>query len=370
MDFGKSTLEDMDLITSAWQGRNVLVTGHTGFKGGWLSLWLAQMGARVYGLSLNPPTSPNLFETAAVNASLAADWRIDVRDSAALSTAFCNADPDIVFHLAAQPLVLYSYREPVETFAVNLMGTVNVLKASLDCRSVKAVIVVTSDKCYQNRGRTHLFREDDQLGGTDPYSASKVCAEIATAAYRSSFCSAKLGRSMAVATVRAGNVIGGGDWGENRLLPDCVRSLVDESEIVLRNPNAVRPWQHVLDALSGYLELGQKLLGESPGRYGESWNFGPDADDCLTVSEIVERTTILWGRSLPVRVEANQNSESPILRLDTTKAGTILGWHPRWRIGTALSETVNWYRAWNENEDMRNYSLVQIGRYCGKGLTS
>lgn len=360
-------LEGVGLKPTFWQDRRVLVTGHTGFKGGWLSLWLSSMGARVFGLALDPPTQPSLFNTAGVTYSMAADWRVDIRDAAAVSAALAEADPDVVFHLAAQPLVLYSYREPVETFAVNVMGTVHLLQASIQRPSLKAVIVVTSDKCYQDRGQSYPLREGDPLGGADPYSASKACAEIATSAYRSSFCSAVTGRSKAIATVRAGNVIGGGDWGESRLIPDCIRSLIGNSEIVLRYPQAVRPWQHVFDALSGYLELAQRLLGEDPSYFAEAWNFGPDAGDCLTVTEIVAQTASLWGSPLPVQIASTQQPENPILRLDATKSGTTLGWRPRWRVETALAETVRWYRAWHSGEDMRDFSLAQIERYSSSG---
>jgi CDP-glucose 4,6-dehydratase len=357
----------MELTSSFWAGRRVLLTGHTGFKGGWLSLWLSGMGARVFGLALDPPTQPSLFETAGVAAGMAADLRVDLRDAPALSAALDAAAPEVVIHLAAQSLLLYSYREPVETFAVNVMGTVHLLQASLQCPSVKAVIVATSDKCYQHRGQPRPFRENDPLGGADPYSASKACAELATAAYRSSFCAAD-GRAKAIATVRAGNVIGGGDWGEGRLIPDCIRSLVDDSEIVLRYPDAVRPWQHVFDALSGYLCLAQGLLGDDPDRYAEPWNFGPDADGSLPVSQIVERIAALWGsRSLPVRLASVPQAESPVLRLDSTKADMILGWRPRWQVETALAETVAWYRAWHRGEDMRAFSLAQIECYLGEG---
>lgn len=358
----------MGLNASFWKGRRVLVTGHTGFKGGWLSLWLSSLGARVHGIALDPPTTPNLFSEAGVGASVEADYRVDIRDARAFSAVLEVASPEVVFHLAAQPLVLHSYREPIETFAVNVMGTAHLLQAALQCGSVKAAVVVTSDKCYRNVGQPNPFREEDPLGGADPYSASKACAELVAEAYRSSFCSAESDHPISVATVRAGNVIGGGDWGADRLVPDCIRALVGGGGIALRYPHAVRPWQHVLDPLAGYLMLAQRLLAGEHGKYATALNFGPDAEGCLPVSEIAGRIGALWGKPLDVRLAGRPaEKESPVLRLDSAKARSLLGWQPGWRIETALSETVAWYRAWQEGRDMHAYSLSQIGRYLSEG---
>lgn len=348
---------------SFWAGRRVFLTGHTGFKGGWLALWLRQLGAEVHGFSLEPPTEPNLFDTAQVAKSLASDTRSDIRDYLAVESALRKANPEIVFHLAAQPLVRASYREPLETLAVNVMGTAHLLEAARHIPDLRAVLVITTDKCYENREWVYPYRENDPLGGHDPYSASKACAEIVAASYRMSFF-AQEGAS-AVATARAGNVIGGGDWAEDRLVPDCIRAFGGGGNVDLRNPEAVRPWQHVLDPLSGYLLLAEALC-EGTSNYAEAWNFGPDASGDATVGEIARRVAALWGDGkVTPQASSGDLHEAGLLRLDITKARSRLHWQPRWPIERALVETVAWYKAWHAGKDMHAYTLGQIAAFEG-----
>lgn len=346
-----------------WLGRRVFVTGHTGFKGAWLSLWLQSLGAEVHGFGLEPPTMPSLYEVAGVGRGMASDVRADVRDAAALSDSMRAAAPAVVLHLAAQSLVTTSYAQPVETYAVNVMGSVHLLEALRRVAGVRAVVMVTTDKCYENREWIHPYRESDRLGGRDPYSNSKACAELVTDAYRRSFLSGET--SCAVASARAGNVIGGGDWADNRLLPDCIRTFTAGEPVLLRHPNAVRPWQHVLEPLAGYLRLAECLSGEYGSRYAEAWNFAPDPGDDAPVGVVAAKVAILWGGSARVAHEAvcDRPHEARLLRLDATKAQIVLGWRPRWRLDHALEETVAWYRRWSKGEDMRLASLSQIASY-------
>ena len=346
----------------ALRDRAVLVTGHTGFKGGWLSLWLAHLGARVHGYALAPPTQPNLFETAQVGQVLTSDTRADLADLEALTAAVDRFQPEVVFHLAAQPLVSEGHRDPLGTMATNVMGTANLLEAIRAVDSVRAVVVVATDKVYENQETGHAFNERDPLGGNDPYSASKAAAEVVVASYRSSYFGE--GRHPArVASARAGNVIGGGDWAANRLVPDCLRAFSAGEPVHLRRPDAVRPWQHVLGPLSGYLALATRLLGEGGDRFARAWNFGPDAGDDATVAEVAQRIADLWGPPAHVARADADWSEAGLLHLDSTQARAELGWMPRWSLQQALEQTVAWHQAWRRGEAMQAVSEHQIAAY-------
>lgn len=356
----QGAVEVLEMNTQFWRGRRVLMTGHTGFKGSWLCLWLASLGAEVHGYALPPPTDPSLFEVAKVGDLLAASEFADVRDGEALSATVSRARPEVVFHLAAQPLVRYSYREPVETYAVNVMGTVHLLEAVRRNDCVRAVVSVTTDKCYENRERLWGYRENEPLGGHDPYSSSKACAELVSAAYRDSFLAAS---GVALATARAGNVIGGGDWAADRLLPDFLRALDASETLIIRSPGAIRPWQHVLEPLSGYLALAEALV-VSGTPAAEAWNFGPVDDDARPVGWILDR---LSARIPELRWQCGaspQPHEANYLKLDSSKARARLGWAPRWRLDKALDMTVDWHRAWRHGGDMRAVSLAQIAEYA------
>ena len=351
----------MEINSDFWAQRRVLITGHTGFKGAWLSLWLQALGAEVTGLAPGPPTSPSLYELAAVGASMR-EHAVDVRDADAVRAALLRAAPEIVIHLAAQPLVRRSLRDPATTYAVNVMGTVNVLEAVRRAgEEVRAVVVVTSDKCYENRGESsRRFVEDDRLGGDDPYSSSKACAELVAAAYRRSFfCGQENPR---VATARAGNVIGGGGWGEDRLVADVVRAADAGEPVRVRNPQAVRPWQHVLNPLSGYLRLAEELWrGEAVAR---AWNFGPREADARTVSWIVERLGGLWGGEPKWELDDDANpAEAGHLALDSSAAARDLAWRAGWDLEEALQRVVEWYLAKRRNQDMRAVSVAQIEQF-------
>jgi CDP-glucose 4,6-dehydratase len=352
-------VEDVDMSEGFWRGRSVFVTGHTGFKGGWLSLWLAEAGAKVHGYSLQPPTEPSLFDVARVAGSLAGHTIGDIRDAAALRHAVEAARPEIVFHLAAQPLVRQSYADPVETYSVNVMGTVNVLEAVRAVQGVKVVVNVTTDKCYENKEWVWGYRESEPLGGHDPYSNSKACSELVSAAYRSSFL-AKQG--IALATARAGNVIGGGDWAIDRLVPDFFRAATRRVPLEVRFPRATRPWQHVLEPVSGYLVLAEQLA-TADASHAEAWNFGPTDDDARTVAWILDR---LVERSPGARwnaVAGEHVHEANYLKLDSSKARAALRWRPRWNLGTALDKTVEWHDAWHLGDDMQQVCLQQIGAH-------
>jgi CDP-glucose 4,6-dehydratase len=350
----------VDQLDGFWRGRRVLLTGHSGFKGGWLALWLHSLGARVTGLSLAPQTRPALFDVARIAEGI--DSRIgDVRDASAVNQALRSASPEIVFHLAAQALVAEGYAAPVDTYATNVLGTVQILEAVRAAPSVKALLAVTSDKCYDNREIQRGYREDEPLGGRDPYSSSKACAELVTSAYRESFLRQK---GVAVASARAGNTVGGGDWSPHRLVPDLVSAFVGGETAGLRRPGAVRPWQHVLDPLAGYLILGQKLLTDGQ-RFAQAWNFGPLEEDATTVGDFAGRFAKAWGGGARAVSEPAQfPHEAATLRLDATKARSALGWQPRWRLDAAIEATVEWYCAWHAKKDMRSFSLAQIERYC------
>ncbi|WNB77131.1 CDP-glucose 4,6-dehydratase [Methylomonas koyamae] len=341
-----------------WRGKRVFVTGHTGFKGGWLTMLLHSLGAEVYGYALPPATEPSLFEAAGVESLLAAHVLADIRDLPRLTAALDQARPDIVLHLAAQPLVRYSYREPVETFQVNVLGTVNLLEAVRRQSTVRAVVNVTTDKCYENREWLWPYRENEAMGGRDPYSASKGCAELVTAAYRASFL-AQAG--VHLASARAGNVIGGGDWAEDRLIPDALRALDRGEELVIRAPNATRPWQHVLEPLSGYLALAEHLFehGES---FAEGWNFGPREQDAKPVAWLLGELATCFP-ALNWRSEPSDLHEAHFLSLDSSKARQRLDWQPRWRLRIAIEKTATWHQAWRNGEDMAEFSAGQIRDY-------
>lgn len=366
MGLGECTVEDLvKPDPRVWNGRSVFMTGHTGFKGGWLALWLHQLGARVHGYALDPVTDPSLFEVTQVGRVLSADWRADLADLAGLRSAIARAQPDVVFHLAAQPLVRASYADPIGTLATNVMGTAHLLEAVRSVDSVRAVVIITTDKVYENREWAHPYREADRLGGHDPYSASKAAAEIVAASYRLSFFAQSLGPVAKIATARAGNVIGGGDWSSDRLVPDCLAAFARDKPVRLRNPQAVRPWQHVLEPLAGYLLLAQHLLSEHGQHAAPAWNFGPDSSGDATVAEVGALLASLWGddaRIEHVPSPANPH-EAGMLRLDSTVARTKLGWTPRWPLRSALSQTVNWYRAWLRGDDMAAVTRGQIGSY-------
>jgi len=350
------------MFDNFFKNRSVLLTGHTGFKGSWLALWLTELHANVTGLALSPNTEPNHFDLIGLK-ELIHHIDGDIRDLQTVKSAFAVASPEIVFHLAAQPIVRESYDDPKTTFDTNIGGTVNVLETIRHCPSVKAVIVVTSDKCYENKEWVWGYRENDPMGGHDPYSASKGATEIVCAAYqRSYFDEDGRGPHLGFATARAGNVIGGGDWAKDRIIPDCVRALSKGEPIILRNPNATRPWQHVLDPLSGYLLLAQRLL-ESSARFSGAWNFGPLAADQITVKELAQRFISAWGSgkiSIP-GVQGKAPHEAHLLHLNIDKAVAELDWHPALDSSTAIDWTANWYNTWNSGKkDMRKLSLEQI----------
>lgn len=357
------------LHPSFWHGRSVLVTGHTGFKGGWLTLWLHRLGAKVHGYALNPPTNPALFEVARIGSVLASDMRADLADLSQLKSALSKAQPEVVFHLAAQPLVRESYRDPLGTLASNVMGTAHVLEAARAADSVRAIVLITTDKVYENRECESPYREVEPLGGHDPYSASKAAAEIVAASYRASFFDGATGHPARVATARAGNVIGGGDWAANRLVPDCLRAFAAGESVRLRFPRAVRPWQHVLEPLAGYLQLAEHLLAADGATFAKAWNFGPDASGDATVGEVAETAAQLWGDG--ARVEYPPPSKHPheagLLRLDSARARDALCWKPRWSLEQTLERTVAWQQAWRQGADMTAVSVDQIRAYEAAG---
>lgn len=354
----------MSIDTSFWHGKRVLLTGHTGFKGSWLSLWLQTMGAQVLGYALAPPTQPSLFAVAKVSDGLTSIIG-DVRDLNALSAELAKFMPEIIIHLAAQPLVRYSYQNPVETYATNVLGTVHLLDAVRSTPSVKAVLCVTTDKCYENREWLWGYREHEALGGYDPYSSSKACAELVTAAYRNAYFSADsyTQHGVAVASARAGNVIGGGDWAADRLIPDILHALSEDRPVLIRNPNAIRPWQHVLEPLSGYLLLAQKLYEHGPA-YAEAWNFGPQDDDAKPVHWLADTLIKAWGGTAQWQLEGgNHPHEAHYLKLDCSKAKSRLNWFPQWPLATALDAIVDWQQHYLQGADMRAVCLRQIADY-------
>ena len=343
-----------------WRGKRVFLTGHTGFKGSWLSLWLQSLGAEVHGLSLLPPTAPNLFSVAHVEGGMASHTIGDIRDLATVQTAMRAAQPGIVIHMAAQPLVRLSYAEPVETYATNVMGTVHVLESARNTPSVKAIVVVTTDKCYENKEWAWGYRENESMGGRDPYSSSKGCAELVTSAYRNSFLQSS---GIAVASARAGNVIGGGDWAADRLVPDILRAFEGNQPAIIRNPRATRPWQHVLEPLSGYLALAEHLYSYGEA-YAEGWNFGPKDDDARPVEWIVEHMVKSWGKGASWQQDGGGHPhEANYLKLDISKAKARLGWQPRWPLATALKLITTWHQAFLAKADVKKLCRAQIKQY-------
>ena len=347
-----------------WQDKKVLVTGHTGFKGSWLSLWLQKMGADVVGYALSPPTTPSLFEVAHVADGMTSITG-DVRDLDHLQAVMAEHRPQIVIHLAAQPLVRRAYLDPVETYSTNVMGTVNALEAVRGSRGIRVVVCITSDKCYENREWVWGYRENDPMGGHDPYSSSKGCAELVISAYRDSFFPAKEYRhhGVAVASTRAGNVIGGGDWAKDRLVPDIMTAIMEGRPVIIRSPHAIRPWQHVLEPLNGYLCLAEHLWTGRP-EFTQAWNFGPDSEDARTVSWIVDYMTRIWGEGARWELDSAQHPhEDTYLKLDCSKAKDLLGWAPKLNLSTALEWIAEWYRGYQGKDDMRALTQGQMARF-------
>jgi len=342
-----------------WSGKRVFLTGHTGFKGSWLSLWLQSMGAELNGLSLAPPTTPSLFNEAKVITGMHSTIG-DIRDYSAVFAAMKTCKPDIIFHMAAQPLVRYSYQEPVETYATNVMGTVHVLEAARQVGTAKVVVNITTDKCYENKEWVWGYREEEPMGGFDPYSNSKGCSELVTSAYRRSFFN---NCGIALASARAGNVIGGGDWATDRLIPDILRAFEKSQPVYIRNPHATRPWQHVLEPLSGYLMLAERLYTDQK-IFAEGWNFGPHEEDARPVQWIVEQMVAAWDDGASWQLDDRvQPHEANYLKLDISKAKSKLGWHPRWSLADSLRRITDWHHHWLSHGNVHSKCLSQIDEF-------
>ncbi|MCB9336307.1 MAG: CDP-glucose 4,6-dehydratase [Flavobacteriales bacterium] len=354
-----------------WKNKKVFITGHTGFKGSWLCLWLSQLGAKVYGYALEPPTNPSLFQLANISNSLEKSYIKDIRDKNALFTAIQEAKPEIIFHLAAQPLVRDSYQNPVDTYEINVNGTINLLESIRKTNSVSSFLNVTTDKVYENKEWVWSYRENEPLGGYDPYSNSKACSELVTSSYRSSYFNPLQHKKhgVGIATARAGNVIGGGDFATDRLIPDIIRSIVNKEKVFIRNPNSIRPWQHVLEPLSGYMILAQKLY-EDGAEYSDSFNFGPTDGDTKTVVEIVNqfkavcKAKNLWNVEYEI-VQGEHPHEANYLKLDISKARNKLGWDPQWSLDIALKKIIEWTEAWEKGNNVQDVCLRQIQEYEG-----
>lgn len=347
-----------------WHGKRVLLTGHTGFKGSWLSIWLQSMGVKLVGYALTPPTNPSLFEAAQVGNDMTSVIG-DIRDLTNLRNVFAEYQPEIVIHMAAQPLVRQSYIEPVETYNTNVMGTVNLLDSIRTTASVKAVVIVTSDKCYENREWVWGYRESEAMGGYDPYSSSKACAELITTAYRNSYFHSDqyLKHGVAIGSARAGNVIGGGDWAEDRLVPDMIRAIRQGRPVSIRNPNSIRPWQHVLEPLSGYLLLAQKLYEEGPSFAG-AWNFGPNDDDAKPVKWVLDHFTQAWGNGASWELDSDHHPhEAYSLKLDCSKAKSMLKWEPVWSLTEAIARICSWHKSHLSDGNAYEMCLEQINEY-------
>lgn len=357
MEDGESSMDGLvGSPVDFWRGRTVFITGHTGFKGAWLSLWLSTLGAKVFGFSLPPPTEPSFFGVCDISNRLAGHSIGDIRDRAALGRSLQEADPEIVFHLAAQPLVRSSYTDPIFTMETNVVGTLNLLELSRGQKNLRAIVNVTTDKCYENRETRTPYKEEDSLGGYDCYSASKACSEIITSAYRRSFLSAQ---DVRVATARAGNVIGGGDWSQDRLIPDFFKAARSGSALKIRYPDSIRPWQHVLEVSRGYMTLAEKLLSHEDS-FAEAWNFGPDPSESNTVGWIVDNLCSLVPNASWLVDESAKPHEAALLTLDSSKSKERLNWRTRWPLSTALAKTAEWYNAYYRGEDMARISLDQI----------
>ena len=348
-----------------WRDRKVLVTGHTGFKGAWLCLWLSFMGAKVTGYALKPPTKPSLYELCKIRRKVRSVIG-DIADLPKLKRVFATAKPEIVIHMAAQPIVRESYKDPLSTYRTNVTGTVHLFEAVRTCPSVRAVVNVTTDKCYENEGHKKPFAETEALGGYDPYSNSKACSELVTSAYRSSFFNPANYKKhrVAIASARAGNVIGGGDWAADRLIPDCVRAALKRRKVMVRNPGAVRPWQHVLESLYGYLLLAEKLYQRGP-RFGGPWNFGSDSQNSKSVEWVVKTFCDRWGDGASYRMDRRKSPyEAPVLTLNSLKARRELGWDPRGDVATAIEKTVAWTKAYQNKRSLEQECFRQIEAYC------
>lgn len=345
---------------SFWKDKRVFLTGHTGFKGSWLSLWLQSMGAIVKGYSLAPPTNPSLFAAADVAKNMESQIG-DIRDLDQIKQSMLSFNPDILIHMAAQPLVRLSYVEPVDTYTTNVIGTVNVLEAARNCSNLKAIVSVTTDKCYENKEWAWGYRENEPMGGHDPYSSSKGCAELVTSAYRNSFFNSE--GAAALASARAGNVIGGGDWADDRLIPDILKAFEDSKSVVIRNPLSTRPWQHVLEPLSGYLVLAEHLY-EYGQEYAEAWNFGPKEEDCKPVNWILDKMAATWGEGAGWELDQNSNPhEAGFLKLDCSKAAVKLHWQPKWNLENTLNLIVNWHQDWRAGKNINEKCLQEIADY-------
>jgi CDP-glucose 4,6-dehydratase len=352
------------LFKEFYSGKRVLITGHTGFKGSWLSLWLNKLGADVVGYAFDPPTNPSLFEICDLDKKIIS-IDSDVRYLKTLVEVFKKYSPEIVFHLAAQSLVIPSYENPVETYETNVLGTVNILEACRQSSSARTIVNITSDKCYKNNQWLWGYRENDPLGGNDPYSSSKACAELVTASYLDSFFNPDDYNThrVALASARAGNVIGGGDWAKYRLIPDCIAALQSNGQIIVRHPDAIRPWQHVIEPLYGYLLLAQHLYEDGP-LFSGGWNFGPDDDSLKPVSWLIESIRKNWGNNISVKIDDGKFScEEKYLKLDCSKAKFEINWHPQWKLETAVEKTVEWYQAYSNGKDMLSFTLNQIEQY-------
>jgi CDP-glucose 4,6-dehydratase len=353
-----------ETLAPFYKGKKVLITGHTGFKGTWLCLLLNKMGAKVIGYALEPPTNPSLFEQTRLEKYINHHTG-DIRNLAELTRVFAMEQPEIVIHMAAQPLVRESYKKPVETYEINVMGTVNLLEAIRNTKGIKAVVNVTTDKCYENREWHWGYRENEPMGGYDPYSNSKGCSELVTSAYRNSYFNPKEygAHRVAVASARAGNVIGGGDWADDRLIPDFIRAIIKGQKVKIRSPYAIRPWQHVLEPLTGYLSLAKALYEHGP-QYASGWNFGPNDSDAQNVEWITRTICELWGNGASFEVDTNpQPHEANYLKLDCSKAKAELGWYPRWDIHTTLESIVEWTKAYLASEDLEAKCIQQIDSY-------
>lgn len=343
-----------------WKNKKILITGHTGFKGSWLTIWLKKLGADITGFSKSIPTNPNLFEISNIEAEINS-INGDVQDYQFLKETITKVEPEIVFHMAAQSLVIKSYSDPIETYSTNVMGTVNLLNAIRETKKSKIVINVTSDKCYENNESLEGYKEDDPMGGHDPYSSSKGCSELITKSFRESFFNSNTKENVALASVRAGNVIGGGDWAENRLIPDIIRSIKNNESVNIRNPNAVRPWQHVMDPLNGYISLAEKLYDNQT--FSEGWNFGPEKNEIKSVSWIINKFDELWKSKIDWIVQNNQLHEATNLILNCQKAKSRLGWNSKINTELALKWTIEWYTKYFENKDMRKITEEQINEF-------